>query len=129
MWCYCPNRHFKTEESYLSYYPGDDIVDVLAYDDYQIGDTKEVQSVEELREIVLKRARLVSGIATRLNKPLMIAETNCRKEELKNVYFDILQEILTDKDVHISVVQLWSMSYYKKQTIEFVQNKNIIFNK
>ena len=59
----------------------------------------------------------------------MIAETNCRKEELKNVYFDILQEILTDKDVHISVVQLWSMSYYKKQTIEFVQNKNIIFNK
>lgn len=129
LWCYCPNRHFKTEEQYLLSYPGDDIVDILAYDDYQIGDAKNVKSEEELREVVLKRARLVSGIASRLNKPLMIAESNCRKEELKDVYFDIMQEILTDKEVHISIVQLWSMSYYKNQTIEFVQNKNIIFNK
>lgn len=129
LWCYCPNRYFKTEEQYLLSYPGDDIVDILAYDDYQIGDTKNLKSVEELRKVVLKRARLVSGIASRLNKPLMIAESNCRKEELKDIYFDIMQEILTDKDVHISIVQLWSKSYYKNQTIEFVQNNNIIFNK
>ena len=119
----------RAEEQYLLSYPGDDIVDILAYDDYQIGDTKNLKSVEELRKVVLKRARLVSGIASRLNKPLMIAESNCLKEELKDVYFDIMQEILTDEDVHISIVQLWSMSYYKNQTIEFVQNKNIIFNK
>lgn len=129
LWCYCPNRHFKTEESYLLSYPGDDIVDILAYDDYQIGDNKDFQSEEEHLNACLNRARVVSGLASRLNKPVMIAETNCKKEELKDIYFDILQKVLTDKDVHISIVQLWTMSYYKRQTIDFVQKKNIIFDK
>lgn len=127
LWCYCPDRYFSDEASYLESYPGDDVVDILAYDDYQIGDDRGC-TAQMFIDAILNRARVVSAVSSRLSKPAMIAESNCKTADMKDEYYDYVEYVLTDKKVHISVFQLWSMSFYKQQTIKFIDQKNIIWS-
>lgn len=129
LWCYGPDRYFSNEEQYMKSYPGDDVVDLFAYDDYWIGRPDKFQSEEQMVSESIKRARIVTKVAKEHGKISFIAESNCHSKGQKDVYFDYVQQILKDDQVNMVIFQLWSMSYYKEPTIRFIDSKNIIFDK
>lgn len=130
LWCYGPDRYFKTEKAFMRSYPGDDVVDVIGYDDYNIGDLSKFHGDEdEMMEAALLRARIVSKAAMDRGKIAIVAEANCMNKDYRDNYFNYVQQILKDPDVHFSIFQLWSMYYDRETTDEFIHSKNIIFNK
>jgi mannan endo-1,4-beta-mannosidase len=62
---YSPDNRFKTEEEYLTWYPGDDIVDIIGMDNY--GDFREgsvnVDAATQKLEIVVKYAIKTGKVA------------------------------------------------------------------
>lgn len=129
LWCYGPDRYFSTEAMYMKSYPGDDVVDLFAYDDYRIGAVSRFTDVQQMLDESIKRARIVTKVAEDHGKIAFIAESNCMEKDYKDEYFDWVQDILKDPEVHMAIFQMWSMSYYKEQTIKFIDSKNIIFDR
>ncbi len=102
LWGYCPDRYWKDEDDFMSRYPGDEYVDIIGFDDYHIGKTKTL-------EVEINKARIVSAIAQKHNKVSAIFETANKDEESENVFLsNNLSLILKDKEVSLSLVQLWS---------------------
>ena len=60
---------FDSEEDYLERYPGDDVIDLLGFDDYQSVKSKET------RETFVKRLRLVAKMARQRGKLAALTET------------------------------------------------------
>lgn len=105
LWAYSPDRYYKNENEFMSRYPGDEYIDLIGYDDYSIG---KVELEESLR-----RARMVSEIARKRGKILALFETDNKHEKTRNVFFkEYLSKLLVDKEVHFSVVQLWSVGKF-----------------
>ena len=134
LFAYCPNRYFTSESVYLTCYPGDDYVDFVGYDDYQIGDTSDYSGdKDQTLAALINRSRIVSKVAGDRGKVAAIFETNNQYEgeAAKNFYNDYVQEILTDSDTHLGLFQLWSKSSNtvtkKKALIEFIHQDNVIF--
>ena len=134
LFAYCPNRYFESESVYLTCYPGDDYVDFVGYDDYQIGNTSSFSGDKtETLNALLNRSRIVSKVAGDKGKIAAIFETNNQYEgdEARNFYNDYVQEILTDSDTHLGLFQLWSESFNtvtkKNALIEFINQDNVIF--
>ena len=134
LFAYCPNRYFESESVYLTCYPGDDYVDFVGYDDYQIGNTSSFSGDKtETLNALLNRSRIVSKVAGDKGKIAAIFETNNQYEgdEAKNFYNDYVQEILTDSYTHLGLFQLWSESFNtvtkKNALIEFINQDNVIF--
>lgn len=126
LWCYCPDRYWKTEEEYLKRYPGDDFVDILGFDDYSIGTTDA-----NLQETI-RKARLISRMATDKGKVSAIMETDNAKASTSEVFFkQYVDKILTDSKVSLSIFQVWSTGklFTKKQVKDrkaFLRRKNVI---
>lgn len=62
---YSPDNRFNSEDEYLTWYPGDDIVDIIGMDNY--GDFREgsvnVEAAEKKLEIVVKYANKTGKVA------------------------------------------------------------------
>ncbi len=67
LYAYSPSA-FQTEEEYLETYPGDEWVDLLGLDHYQIQDEKGMKSLIQSLEVLEK-------ISRRKNKPFALTET------------------------------------------------------
>jgi Beta-mannanase len=57
LWAYCSDRYVNGEEEYMERYPGDDYVDIIGFDDYAIGQSKEDWTA------AVNRAKMVCRIA------------------------------------------------------------------
>ncbi len=71
IYVYSPNGPFETEESYLATYPGDNYVDVLAFDYYDTENDKTGKWFSSFS----KTADVVSGLAEKHSKLSAVAET------------------------------------------------------
>ncbi len=63
LYCYSPNGGFSSEEEYLERYPGDNYIDILAFDQYSIRSDKEsgqqaIRSMEVLADMAAERNKL-----------------------------------------------------------------------
>lgn len=128
LWCYGPDRWFSDEAAYMKSYPGDDVVDLFSYDDYRIGYTEKFTGEEQMLEESIKRARIVTKAAEEHGKIAFLAESDFPKGHADD-FFDYLQLILQDEQVHLAICQKWSMAYFKQPTVKFIESKNIIFDK
>lgn len=72
LWVYNTSGDFKTKEEYLERYPGDDMVDVLSFDNYQYGDPLKEKWFEVNTNTALN---MVGEIAAAKNKLFALAET------------------------------------------------------
>jgi hypothetical protein len=55
--CYSPNSGFQTEQEYLTWYPGNDIIDIMGVDDYQHPSTVDWPGqLQKTLDIVIKTA-------------------------------------------------------------------------
>lgn len=69
---YSPDRNFSTEEEYLTWYPGDDIVDILGVDNYW--DLQPSESDEGLKNAIMK-LEIVVKYANKTGKVAAFTET------------------------------------------------------
>lgn len=136
LWGYGPNRLDATITSYLKYYPGDDYVDVMGYDDYWIGyiSKPDYGGDEALcYETALGKAKIVSAFAAAHGKPTAIFETDCDDDTTCSRYYsDFVQPMLQDPDVSISIFQMWT-SIFSGEVRQnafsvFKTQENIIFD-
>lgn len=67
--CYSPNGGFQNEQDYLTWYPGDDVVDIFGLDDYEWPGT--VNWVEQLQ----KSLKIVVKVAQEKHKLAALSET------------------------------------------------------
>lgn len=122
LWAYCSDRYRNTEEEYMERYPGDDYVDIIGFDDYAIGQSKEDWTA------AVNRAKMVCRIAEKRHLATGLFETNNNKRKIPNYYTDHLNRMLTAKDVRLGIVQIWSLKNFNDSTDlrSFVNQKNII---
>ncbi|WP_462319360.1 glycoside hydrolase family 26 protein [Marinilabilia sp.] len=62
---YSPDNRFSTEEEYLTWYPGDDIVEIIGvdnYGDFRVG-SENIKAAQKKLEIVVKYARKTDKVA------------------------------------------------------------------
>lgn len=67
---YSPDRHFSNEQEYLSWYPGDDIVDIVGKDNYY-----DMRQGEEGLAQVIKKLEIVARYAYKTGKVAAFTET------------------------------------------------------
>ncbi|WP_139902156.1 cell wall-binding repeat-containing protein [Clostridium thermarum] len=71
LYVYSPNGPIPTEEYYLERYPGDDYVDVMAFDYYNNDPDVNDSFIENLKDIIT----VVEGLAKKHNKLTAVSET------------------------------------------------------
>lgn len=102
LWGYGPDSYLDDENDFMARYPGDEYVDIIGYDDYQLANPQKFK-----RE--LRMARMVSNIAQKHNKVAAIFETANREDETADTFFgSVLKPLLNDYKVKFGLVQIWS---------------------
>lgn len=94
---------FDSEEQYMEFYPGDEYVDIIAFDDYH-----SIKSKNDQEKLVF-RLRTVVEIAESKNKIAAFSETGLEKVPIDNWFTDILLEGIKSDDVgsRIAYVMVW----------------------
>lgn len=125
LWAYCSDRYRNTEEEYMERYPGDDYVDIIGFDDYAIGRSKEDWTA------AVNRAALVCKIAKARHLATGLFETNNNKRKIPNYYTNHLNRMLKAKDVRLGIVQIWSLKNFNDSIDlrSFINQKNVIVRK
>lgn len=134
---FCTDRYFETEERYMTAYPGDDYVDIMGYDDYDIAELDNYAGVEDPYQAnvdaMLLRSRIVSAAARKHGKIAVMFETNNSQEsEWSKFYTDYIQVMLKDPQTSFSMFQIWSACANKPEKAEalkgFLEEENVIFD-
>lgn len=122
LWAYCSDRYVNSEEEYMERYPGDAYVDIIGFDDYGIGKSKED------RTAAINRAKMVCKIANERHLATGLFETNNNKRKIPNFYTNHLNRMLTAEGVRLGIVQIWSLKNFNDSVDmrSFVNQKNII---
>lgn len=142
LFTYCTDRNFPASlESYESTYPGDEYVDIVAYDDYWIGrsaktKTDTPRTKQEVIDDMLLLARNVSAFATNHNKIAVLFETNNYSEdpvEQREFFSEYIQRMLSDDNVHLSIVGTWVIDLQTPERevafAEWIAQPNVIFKR
>lgn len=115
VFAYTPDRRWKElgepgkGHDYLSWYPGDDYVDVLGFDDYSIGKGETAQAADDAQAETVRKLRLVSDYAKRHGKVAGLSETGCAKA--RDDFWTRLGAIATAPDVACAFVNTWHGGY------------------
>ncbi|WP_293302346.1 glycoside hydrolase family 26 protein [Pedobacter sp. UBA4863] len=140
IWVYNSND-FNTEAGFLESYPGDDMVDVLSFDQYQYGnDGKQI-----FINTVKRQLAITTKLATERNKLSAFAETGF--ESIPDAVWFTQTLWPAIKDFPLSYVLLWRNAGYDKSTKnmhyyapykgqvsandfkKFYRNKQVLFEK
>ena len=87
LFLYSPDRWWNTKEQFMCRYPGDDVVDIIGFDDYSIGRPpsgwtgSKVDGILKTLEGTIARMRVVSEIARERGKPAGLTETGISGDE------------------------------------------------
>ncbi|WP_020530686.1 glycoside hydrolase family 26 protein [Flexithrix dorotheae] len=98
---------FKNKEHYLERYPGDDFVDVLAYDDYH--HIKSKKGTDKLAE----RLTMLVEMAEERGKFAALSETGLETVSIENWWTDILLDGIQKSETgsQIAYVMVWRNGY------------------
>jgi mannan endo-1,4-beta-mannosidase len=101
--CYSPDGGFANQDEYLTFYPGDDYVDVLGFDEYDFNNN------DNWSADLSAKLRTMIAIGQQKGKPVALAETG--NENLKNpVWFtQRLAKAIEPSDIvnQVSYVLVW----------------------
>ncbi|HDJ33248.1 MAG TPA: beta-mannosidase [Bacteroidetes bacterium] len=71
LFAYSPSSGFESEEEYLERYPGDEYVDLIGFDDYQMGPDEKTN----FRDRVSRKLDILSEVAAKHHKVAALTET------------------------------------------------------
>lgn len=133
LFVYCTDYIYSGAEfsKYMNCYPGDDYVDILAYDDYTIGSSTADQSM------CLQRARNISSLARSRGKIAMLCETLRSASESvpsqATFFQNFVAPIVSDSQTSLSIFQCWggadNTDFRKQSFAWWYANEMTIFNK
>jgi mannan endo-1,4-beta-mannosidase len=94
---------FNSEEDYFEFYPGDEYVDIIAYDDY-----RNIKNAESRTEFE-KRLKMLVKLAGERGKVAALSETGLEKIPINDWYTQILLKGIKEnaETRRISYVLLW----------------------
>lgn len=94
---------FETEEEYLTYYPGDEYVDILGYDDYKGLNTKENTHKS------VKMIEILADLSAKKNKIYTISETGLETIPDSTWFTNVVLPTLksNDKTKGLSYILFW----------------------
>ncbi len=103
LYCYSPNGGFSSEEDYLQRYPGDEYVDILAFDEYRI------KSGEKSGKSAIRSMEVLADMAAARNKLYAFSETGDYELKTENWFTAHLLPIINanEKTRGISYVLVW----------------------
>jgi len=107
LFCYGPDRWWKVAGepgklgTYLAGYPGDDVIDILGYDDYGFCHGRTSEETEKNCERTLDRLRVLSEVARLRGKPCGIFESSA--ENTTNFYTR-LQAVANKPGVNVAIM-------------------------
>ena len=125
LWAYCPDRYWNSEQELMSRYPGDAYVDIIGFDDYELGMS------EKYLQAAIHRARIVSQVAKKRHLAAALFETNNNKHHIPEFYASYLNRLLTADSVNLGIVQIWSLKDFNDATDmkTFLNSDHIIVEK
>ncbi len=119
LWGYGPDSYWNSEAEFMSWYPGDEFVDIIGYDDYQISNEKMLA-----RELEL--ARIVSAVARKHGKIAALFETANKNKRTADYFYKMcLMPILQDSLVNIGLVQIWISGKFENE-LQYQDRLNFI---
>ncbi|MFI3240562.1 MAG: glycosyl hydrolase [Bacteroidales bacterium] len=110
LYAFSPDCRFETAEELLARYPGDEYVDIIAFDEYH--DFKPGKSYNP--ELAQKKSIIISEVARERGKISAMSETGLEEVTDSTWYSQVLLPILKDERVTFSYVMVWRNSNYGK---------------
>ncbi len=100
---YSPDRNFSSKEEYLTWYPGDDIIDILGVDDYW--DFKQPEGEKD----VIKKLQIVINTAKEKGKLAALTETGFENVTDSLWFTQKLGVVLSDSLINkeLSYAMVW----------------------
>ncbi len=100
---YSPDRNFNSEKEYLTWYPGDDIVDIIGLDNYH--DFKLKDGYKE----VIRKLHIVIDVAKEKNKISALTETGLENVTDPTWFSSQLGKVLSDSIIsnELSYAMVW----------------------
>ena len=122
LWAYCSDRFRNSETEFMERYPGDKYVDIIGFDDYELGLSEENWTA------AVNRARMVSRIAEKRHLATGLFETNNNKQKVPHYYTNYLNRMLKTNGVRMGIVQIWSLKTFNDSVDikTFLNQKNIV---
>ncbi len=108
LYAFSPDCKFETKEEFLERYPGDEYVDMLAFDDYW--DFRPDGANDP--SLALRKSIIVSEIAKERGKLAAMSETGLEQIPNNKWFTEVLLPILKDDRVNLSYVLVWRNSNY-----------------
>lgn len=102
LFVFAPN-YLSSREEYLSYYPGDDYVDIWGTDVYCFDD------IAYFREVAARALDILRDLARESDKPYALTETGQECVREPQWWTQVLQPLVTDRN--LSYVMVWRNAY------------------
>ncbi len=102
LYAWSPDRSFTTTNEYLTYYPGNDFVDLVGIDDYE--DFKANVSPET----ATAKFKIVSDYAKANNKLAALTETGLQNLSRKDWFTQQLLKSLKNQNIEFAYAMLWA---------------------
>jgi len=106
----------ETPRTFLTWYPGDDYVDVIGFDDYSIGKGKTPEEAEKKFNETLRRLRLLTAFAQERGKVLGITETGLFQSNLD--FWTRFRNLATAEGVDCAFANTWDGPWTTPETEE-----------
>lgn len=122
---YSPDRNFKTEEEYLQWYPGDDIVDIVGMDNYwdipEAYDEKNKTYDKEKLDVMVKKLEIVVNYAKKHGKLPALTECGNETVNLDKWYTEGLLPVITANETTRQIIyaQVWRNRHSKHYYVPF----------
>ena len=121
LFAYTPDRCWRElgapadgKLNYLSWYPGDDYVDLVGFDDYGIAKGKTEEEARANSAATLSRMRLVSSFAREHKKVAALTEVGC--DGARDNFYSTIFRLMTADGVHFAFVNSWHSQWFMPQT-------------
>ncbi len=108
LYAFSPDCKFESEDEFLARYPGDEYVDIIAFDEYW--DFRPDGANDP--SLALKKSIIVSDIARKRDKIAAMSETGLEGVTDPTWYSKTLLPILKNERVNFAYVMVWRNSNY-----------------
>ena len=111
LFAYTPDRRWQElgepgRSGYLGWYPGDDYVDIIGFDDYSIGKGADVAAADRSEAETLRKMRLLSAYAREHGKVACLSE--CGLKDAPYDFYSRLYRLMTSEGVDFAFADTWS---------------------
>lgn len=131
LYCWSPGGEYTNQDQYLTYYPGDEYVDILGTDNYGFNNSTSIAAIAS-------KLKIISDYAKQKNKIAALTETGQQNLSITDWYTRILLAGLQAQRIEMAYILVWANTKdaywtpYKNHPaesdfIQFKDNSYVIF--